>query len=332
MKAILTLFILGAAFATADTLPSEKRKNGPLLRQALSPVQVALQESSAVFYNNETSRAFLYGTVVSSDGLILTKATELDEVEDFYVRVGARKYRTPKVLNRNDIWDVALVKIEAEELVPVRVEESRTFPHGTWVVSNGATERRFRRARAGIISANKREIPESEGVAMGVTLKEEDGHLVVAGITEKSGAEAAGLKENDRIVRFAGAEVTKREQIVKALKGREAGDMIAVVLERGEGTLEVEIELMSREKLFGRQMTRNDQLSGGDDQQSERRTGFPVVIQHETMLTRHEVGGPVFTLDHEFVGMNIAAVNRVEAFAIPAEEIPGIVENLLKKE
>lgn len=55
-----------------------------------------------------------------------------------------------------------------------------------------------------------------------------------------------------------------------------------------------------------------------------------MVIQHETMLTRNEVGGPVFTLDREFVGMNIAAVNRVEAFAIPSEELPDIVESLKK--
>ena len=71
----MRIFIFIFAFLlplAANSLPSEKRKNGPLIQDALSPVQVSLQESSAVFYNNETSKAFLYGTVVSDDGLIMT--------------------------------------------------------------------------------------------------------------------------------------------------------------------------------------------------------------------------------------------------------------------
>ena len=75
----MRIFIFIFAFLlplAANSLPSEKRKNGPLIQDALSPVQVSLQESSAVFYNNETSKAFLYGTVVSDDGLIMTKAVK----------------------------------------------------------------------------------------------------------------------------------------------------------------------------------------------------------------------------------------------------------------
>ncbi|MEN8680352.1 MAG: hypothetical protein ABF391_09910, partial [Akkermansiaceae bacterium] len=68
----------------------------------------------------------------------------------------------------------------------------------------------------------------------------------------------------------------------------------------------------------------------GEAQQSARRTGFPMVLQHETMLNRNTVGGPVFTLDNQFVGMNIAAVNRVEAFAIPGKELSEIVAELKK--
>ena len=330
MKTVITLLILTLGFAAGNTLPSDKRKNGPLIREALGPVQVALQESSAAFYNNETSRAFLYGTVVSEDGLILTKASELEQVEDFHVRVGTKKYRTPKVLASDDLWDVALVRIEAEGLIPVKMGSKAEFAHGTWVVSNGSTERRFRRPRPGIISANKREIPLGGGVVMGVELKEEDDGILVGKVTEESGAEKAGIKEGDVILEIDGEAVTKRAQLLKMFKDRKAGETIKIKVKRGEEELAVEVELMSRVKLYGRPKTRNDQLSGGDLQQSERRAGFPMVIQHETMLTRYEVGGPVFTLDRSFVGMNIAAVNRVEAFAIPAEELAAIVEGLKK--
>ena len=56
-----------------------------------------------------------------------------------------------------------------------------------------------------------------------------------------------------------------------------------------------------------------------------------MVLQHETMLNRNTVGGPVFTLDNQFVGMNIAAVNRVEAFAIPGQELSELVAELRKE-
>ncbi len=46
-----------------------------------------------------------------------------------------------------------------------------------------------------------------------------------------------------------------------------------------------------------------------------------MVLQHETMLSARSVGGPLFTLDGRFLGMNIAAANRVEAFAIPVENL-----------
>jgi serine protease Do len=327
---IITFILAIILPLAANSLPSEKRKNGPLVQGALSPVQVSLQESSAVFYNNETSKAFLYGTVVSDDGLIMTKASEIEEVESYYVRVGTKKFRDPIVVSRNDVWDVMMIKIEAEGLKPVDFSQTKDLPHGTWVVSNGATERRFRRPRAGIISANKREIPGGSPAVLGVGLKEEDGDLFIGNITEDSGAAKAGLKKGDKILKVDGSNIKDRDGLIAHLKEKSPGDKIKLTLTRGDEELTLEVELMARHKLYGEGKTRNDQLSGGEAQQSARRSGFPMVLQHETMLNRNTVGGPVFTLDNQFVGMNIAAVNRVEAFAIPGKELSEIVLELKK--
>lgn len=328
---IIAFIILFALPMMANSLPSEKRKNGPLIQQALAPVQVSLQESSAVFYNNEDSRQFIYGTVMSEDGLILTKASELMEVEDFHVRVGSRKYRAPQILARNETWDVALVKIEAEQLLAVDLSSSSELgelEHGTWIVSNGAAERRFRRVKPGIVSANKREIPGGSPAVLGVALNEKDGGLMVGSVTEGSGAEKAGLKKGDQLVEIDGSGVEDSDGLIKYLRGKLSGDSVAIKVKRGEEHLDFTVELMARHKLYPAEMDRNDQLSGGLEQISERRTGFPMVIQHETMVTRRTVGGPVFTLDGHFVGMNIAAVNRVEAFAIPSQELAEVFESL----
>ena len=327
---IITLLVAITSPLVANSLPSEKRKNGPLIQEALSPVQVSLQESSAVFYNNETSKAFLYGTVVSDDGLILTKASEIEEVESYYVRVGTKKFRDPIVVARNDVWDVMMIKIKALGLKPVDFSQTKDLSHGTWVVSNGATERRFRRPRAGIISANKREIPGGSPAVLGVGLKEDDGDLSVDSVTEGSGAAMADLKKGDKLLKVDGSDIKNRDDLIAYLKEKSPGDKIKLTLTRGDKELLLEVELMARHKLYGQEKTRNDQLSGGEAQQSSRRTGFPMVLQHETMLNRKTVGGPVFTLDNQFVGMNIAAVNRVEAFAIPGKELSDLVLELKK--
>ena len=299
-----------------------------MVQKALSPVQVSLQESSAVFYNNENSKLFIYGTVVSDDGLILTKASELEEVKDYHVRVGTKKYRAPRLVGRNDSWDVALVQIEAEGLMPVDLESKIEVSHGTWIVSNGATERRFRRPRAGIVSANKREIPGGSPAVLGVALEARDEKILVGNVTKESGAEKAGLKEGDELLEVDGNGIKDRDAFIEYLTTKSSGDVIKLKAKRGDETLEFEVELMARHKLYGGTQNRNDQLSGGETQQSARRTGFPMVLQHETTLSRRTVGGPIFTLDGEFVGMNIAAANRVEVFAIPVDELAGIVEDL----
>lgn len=328
--------ILGILFAVvlplaANSLPSEKRKNGPMIQKALTPVQVSLQESSAVFYDNETSKLFIYGTVVSEDGYILTKASELEEVKDYHVRVGTKKYRSPKLVRRDDQWDVALVKIEAEGLTPVDLESKIEVSHGTWIVSNGATERRFRRPRAGIISANKREIPGGSPAVLGVALNAKDEKLLVGNVTKESGAEKAGVKEGDQLIEVDGTVIKDWDSFVEYLTSKSPGDVIKLKVKRDDKSLDFEVELMARHKLYGGAKSRNDQLSGGDTQQSPRRTGFPMVLQHETTLSRRTVGGPIFTLDGEFVGMNIAAANRVEVFAIPAQELSSLAKDLMKK-
>ena len=99
-----------------------------------------------------------------------------------------------------------MIKIEAQDsLKPVDFSQAKDLSHGTWVVSNGATERRFRRPRAGIISANKREIPGGAPAVLGVGLREQDGDLFIDNVTEDSGAALAGLKKGDKLLKVDGS-------------------------------------------------------------------------------------------------------------------------------
>jgi S1-C subfamily serine protease len=52
---------------------------------------------------------------------------------------------------------------------------------------------------------------------------------------------------------------------------------------------------------------------------TRRLTGFSRVIQHDSPLYPEQCGGPLFNLNGEAVGVNIARFGRVESFAIPAD-------------
>ncbi len=326
-----TLSLLAAfliAPVSGNSLPSEQRKNNKLIQAALGPVQSSLQSSSAAFFNNEDGKSFLYGTVMSSDGYILTKASELEAVESFTVRVDEEKYSEARVVATDGLWDLALVKVDASNLLPVTWSATSDFPRGTWVVSNGATMRKYRRPRPGIISANKREIPGGSPAVLGVGLKNTDEGVQITSVTEGSGAEKMKLQKDDMVLKADGVSVKKREEFVDLIKEKTAKELIKLTIKRGEETLELEVPLTARYKLYGGSKSRNDQMSGGDLQISRRREGFPMVIQHEIALTRRSVGGPLLTFSGECIGLNIAAVNRVEVYAIPVENILEIYPRL----
>jgi S1-C subfamily serine protease len=269
-----------------------------------------------------------YGVVVSADGHILTKASEIAPVKSLSVTVDQTVYRDAKVLLTDPMWDVALVKIEAAGLIPVVYAETSALPQGSWVVANGATTRTARRLLAGIVSAKIREIPVAGGPALGVVLSSETKRLVIEEVNEKSGAKEAGLEKGDVILSIEGKKVTKIEEIGEVLKDRKEGSKVKVTYRRKKAENTVEVRLAAKAELFEEQKNRNDQMSG---EYSPRRSGFPRVMQHDILGSRQVVGGPLLDLEGRCVGMNIARANRAENFAIPVEELQEIATRMIEK-
>ncbi|MCP5532013.1 MAG: trypsin-like peptidase domain-containing protein [Akkermansiaceae bacterium] len=318
----ILLFIIGLSclpLAAQQNLPSNLRKTGAEVVSAFEPQRAAMQKCSAVLVSGR--KELVYGVVVSSDGLILTKASEVQGITDLEATVDRTRYKDAKVIAIDPVWDVALVKVDAEGLEPVTYAPTSAVPQGTWVVMNGATTRRSRRVLAGIISANAREIPAEGGAALGVALSG-DKKLEIGKVQEGSGAEDAGLKKGDVIIEIAGAKVKKIEDIAEVLKDRKAGTVVKIRYERDGGEFEAEVRLAAKGELFGDEMqSRNDVMSGDF---SKRRSGFPKVLQTDIICYSHSVGGPLLDLDGRCLGMNIARANRAETFVIPLEELKEI--------
>ena len=62
---------------------------------------------------------------------------------------------------------------------------------------------------------------------------------------------------------------------------------------------------------------------------SERRSGFPYVLEHDTVLRPKDCGGPLVDLDGNAVGINIARVSRVSSYALPASAIRPILADMM---
>ena len=329
MRANLTLLIIWALLylpaAGQQSLDSAFRTAGTAVVAAFEAERQVLQTSSAVILDGRKEAG--YGVVISADGFILTKASEVTKVAKLSVTVDEKNHTDAKVVLVDTIWDVALVKIAAEGLVPVVYAATSAVPQGTWVVANGATTRTKRRLLAGIVSAKIREIPASGGAVLGVVLKQTKNLLEIQEVGEKSGAFEAGLQKGDVILKIEGKSIKKVEEIAELLKSRKEGSTVKVTYRRKKLESTVDVRLAARAELFDDQQNRNDQMSGDF---SPRRSGFPRVMQHDLLGSRQVVGGPLLELGGKCIGMNIARASRAENYAIPVEDLQEIGARMMK--
>jgi serine protease Do len=325
--AILISCSLAGLLPAQQSLESNLRTTGPAVTAVFEPQRAVLQSSSAVILDGR--KEIGYGVVVSADGHILTKASELEGVEQLSVTVDRTNYKEVTTLATDSEWDVTLLKIDAAGLVPVVYAPTSDVPQGSWVVANGATSRFARRALAGVVSAKIREVPAAGGIALGVVLAAKDERLVIGDVAEGSGAQEAGLEKGDVILSIAGKKISRIEEISEVLQDRKAGSTVEVVYLRDESEFSVEVRLFAKGEMFSDTMNRNDMMSG---EFSKRRSGFPRVMQHDILGSNRVTGGPLLDLEGRCIGMNIARANRAESFAIPVEDLQKLAARMMAGE
>lgn len=317
---LVGLLALAPTLQGFQSLESTYRRNGPTVVGAFDAQRQVLQRSSAVMLSGRKEIA--YGVVVSPDGHVLTKASEIAGISNLSVRVNDQSFSGAEVVAVDDEWDVAMVKVDASGLTPVDYAPTSNIPQGTWVIANGATSLKLRRALVGIVSAKIRPIPAGGG-NLGIALKE-DGEkgLEIEDLAKDGGAANAGLKKGDVILAINHTEMSSFDDISEILKQNKPGSVVEVTyLRKGaEATVEVTLDPGP--------VSRNDMMSGA---YSDRRSGFPRVMQHDIIGDKSIVGGPLLDLDGRCVGMNIARANRAESFAIPVEDLKALATKLMKK-
>jgi len=75
-------------------------------------------------------------------------------------------------------------------------------------------------------------------------------------------------------------------------------------------------------------MSRADFQNNMGSKLSDKRTGFPNILQHDSVLKPSDCGGPLVELDGKAVGINIARAGRVESYAIPSDTVLALLPDL----
>lgn len=321
MKILLLCFIYSlcplsvfAQGASPTGLDFEQRINGKEIHKVMEPLRSSLQKSSAVIYQQRDPIA--YGTIVSPEGLIITKASEIENKDNLSLRIEGKKYDQFQVLATNADYDLALIKIDAKNLQALEYDKKEQSI-GSVVISNGATTRSQRRMLVGIISAKSRPIvnPIKDYAYMGI---EFSAPAVIHSIEPKSPAAIAGLKANDVIIAIDDAPLKNFQlSMTKLLMEKKSGESVSFKVKRGEQELSFTLTFVSALKFLGPDKmpsTRNDEMSG---RTSRRAYPFPMVLQHDTPIPPHYMGGPLINLEGKIIGINIARANRCESYAIP---------------
>jgi serine protease Do len=61
---------------------------------------------------------------------------------------------------------------------------------------------------------------------------------------------------------------------------------------------------------------------------SGRRSGYPTILTHDSVLRPTDCGGPLVDLDGNVIGINISRAGRTESWTVPTEVIQSVLADL----
>ena len=99
------------------------------------------------------------GFIISQDGYILTNAHVVNNADDIVVRFADQREMTAELIGLDERTDVALLKVEGEDLPTVTLGNPEQLEVGEWVLAIGSPFGLEMTATAGIVSALGRNLP-----------------------------------------------------------------------------------------------------------------------------------------------------------------------------
>ncbi len=321
--------------AEIAVLQTEPLRSAPPVRRAVAPV-VSQARRSVVRLLRDGAPAAL-GVVVRADGLVVSKASELrhgrlQALVD-HATVDA------SLLAVDDANDLALLRIDADGLTPLRWASEQTAAPGSFVVSPLETDEED--VAVGVVGHEPFALrPLREEVdplsLVGASLERALGEAHIASVREGGPAAEAGLEPGEAVIALDSEPVANGAHLRWLLQRHASGDRVVLTTLTSQGRLRtVPLTLHNPDDGAADASSERDRIvrfvSKVAGSVSSRRDGFPRVFLHDAVLEATDVGGPVVDLAGRVVGLNIARVDRASTAAIPAAWAQAAIDALVRQ-
>ncbi len=265
------------------------------------------------------------GTVMSQDGYILTKASEIEGAIDPEVILPDGRRFKARELATDYSFDLMLLKIQAMDLQPVSLEVDRQISVGELaVLQNGKGEALM----PTVISVKTHTTEGANKAFLGIRMEDDDNGVRIERVLPGGAAQRNGLKEGDVIMSLNGRAIDNRDTLGASIASFKPGDKISIRFMREDKIRPIDIILTSK---FVNEdamlpLYKEEQFQG--QFASTHAGGFPKVIQIDADVYPRQVGGPLLGINGKTLGIVIARADRFPAFAIPADAVATVFEQL----
>jgi serine protease Do len=172
-------------------------------------------------------------------------------------------------------------------------------------------------SRIGILGSLYINLPNSTSYGyIGAATELKNDKLIFKTIMPNSAAALGGLKIGDIISTIGGQTVEDELDFVSTVGKYQAGDTVSVGIITGDKSTIKNVVLQ-----YPPQRHTNHPAELFNGGKSIRRDGFKNVFTQDTRVRPMECGGPVFDMNNNFVGINIARFSRTSTIIMPVEQI-----------
>jgi serine protease Do len=317
---LLIAIVPWSGYAVADL----QYRDHPHIRRAFRETVDAARKSTVRVLCD--GKAKILGAIVDAEGFVVTKASELSG--KLAVRTYDNQQFDAEIVGADNDHDLALLKLDVGKSKLPKAIQWRTGGApvvGSLLATPGLSE--FPLA-IGVASAMPRPIRHQRGF-LGVGLDTGDVGPRISEVIPESAAFAAGVQVGDVVTHVNGQRVGRPDVMVNLISRMRPGDRVKLSIKREDSEMEFKIRLGTPEMNGDRadRFTRMNTLGG---ELSTRRAGFPVALQHDTVLRPDQCGGPIVDLDGNAIGINIARAGRVNSLAVPADTVQQLIKKLKK--
>lgn len=311
------------------------RRPGPYEKRSIEEMGrfesvVANANGGVVAFRRRLGTPIALGAVMSSDGYILTKASELeDEIGPDCILSTGRRLKIREVAV-DYAYDLMLVKVEANNLHPVEWDSTKQMTPGSIVVTTDSKGAPF---LPGVISVAARRLESSKRGFLGVVMdnRYRGEGVAIRELLDGGAAQRGKLKAGDKLLSVNGAPVEHSDELVEAIGSLPPNSPVTLRYLRGNLVKTVTVRLTPQFVTHDGDVLL-DRYKRDSGFVSKHHTGFPDVLEHDSDLFPTHCGGPLYDITGKAIGLNIARAARITSYAIPASAVERIYRELRAKD